>query len=225
MDDLFRARDQVQDKVRVSPVHQVIVQGIDITQRVWLDILRNGRGIAALGDAVRVAGNIREMEEVLHQTVVRRVVQGNEGLDPRVAEVLELLVVRAVHIGFPCAQAGGTPADFQHLLQFRVPGIQLGGQFKGIAGESTGQAAHRQRLIGRLHQQPDIAERAPAESGPRVFPSVRKENILPADEYFPINLVPVALARTVREIEGFGITDTDLGAFPAAEEQTHVGIG
>ena len=48
---------------------------------------------------------------------------GDQGLDAGVADVLELLVVGRVHVGFVGVEAGGAPTDLPDLVEVGVSRI------------------------------------------------------------------------------------------------------
>ena len=79
---------------------------------------------SVLGARLKVAPSAcarsRALDGVAHQARIAGHVERNQRLDARVAGVLELLVIGAVHVGFVGAQAGGAPAGFQDPLMQRI---------------------------------------------------------------------------------------------------------
>ena len=59
----------------------------------------------------------------------------NQCLDASVADVLELLVVRRVHVGFVCIEASGAPAGLPDLVEVGIAGFELGTLYEGVSGE------------------------------------------------------------------------------------------
>ena len=122
--NLFHARQQIFYQFPVRAVHQVIMNSVDIAQRIRGDVLRRGVGWGTShGDTLRITAQVRLSQEVLGQTVITSVKIGDKSLDTRVAQVLKLFIVRAVHIGLESTQTGGSPAYLQNLLQFLVVGV------------------------------------------------------------------------------------------------------
>ena len=60
---------------------------------------------------------------------------GDEGLDARVADVLKLLVVGRVHVGFMGIDACSAPADFPDFVEIGVGGFEFGAFFEWVCGE------------------------------------------------------------------------------------------
>ncbi len=81
------------------------------------DVLRKGAGIAAARDAFGNAGVVEGVEGLAGEAVVAGDGVGDERLDAGVANVLELLVVGRVHVGFVGIKAGGAPADLPDLVE------------------------------------------------------------------------------------------------------------
>ena len=82
---------------------------------------------------MREASNARE--RLAREAVVARHGVGDEGLDARVADVLQLLVVGRVHVGFMGVEAGGAPTDLPDLVEVGVAGVEGGALLKRIGGE------------------------------------------------------------------------------------------
>ena len=127
---------------------------------------------------------------------------GDERLDARVAHVLQLLVVGAVHVGLVRAGSGGAPADLPEAPERRVPGVEAAALLEGVAGEVHGQAVEGERLGGGLHLDPHVAPRAPpqrVEDASRA--AVRDDLVLVADEALALEVVAVALLPGLRGLE------------------------
>ena len=251
--NLLRTGHEVQHELRIPAVHQIVVHRIDVTEGIGLDVLGNGRGITALGNAVGTAGDIGQIEEVLYQTVVLAVEKGNQRLDAGIAQILQALIIRTVHVGFRGTEPSRAPADVQDVLQFLPVRVQAGVPRERIAGESAGNPVHGQGFIPSFHHQPHIAESAPGKGGELlVLRTVGNEDILPADEHLPFRLVAVALAddrgdphkipvflRDIgqflfrrhlprfggRDIQGLRVADPHPGALAAAHPEVEISIG
>ena len=82
---------------------------------------------------------MRESSKAVDGLAAEAVVAGNgvgdEGLDARVADVLELLVVGRVHVGFMGVEAGGAPTDLPDLVEVGVAGFEFGALLEGVGGE------------------------------------------------------------------------------------------
>ena len=82
---------------------------------------------------------MRESSKAADGLAAESVVAGNgvgdEGLDARVADVLELLVVGRVHVGFMGVDAGGAPARLPDFVEVGVAGFEFGALFERVGGE------------------------------------------------------------------------------------------
>ena len=90
----------------IGAVHPVVVEHADPEQRKGGDGLRQRTGIAAARDAVGDARVVEGLECLAAEPVVAGHGVGDERLDARVADVLELLVVGRVHVGFMGVERG-----------------------------------------------------------------------------------------------------------------------
>ncbi len=99
------------------------------------NVLRKIAWIAAAGDAFGDAGVVECGDGLAGEAVVAGDRVGDERLDARVADVLELLVVGRVHVGFMGVVAGGAPADVPDLGEVGVAGIEFGALLEGVGGE------------------------------------------------------------------------------------------
>jgi hypothetical protein len=88
---------------------------------------------------------------------------GDERLDARVADVLELLVVGRVHVGFMGVVAGGAPTDLPDFGEVGVGGVEGGALFKGIGGELGGEGFEGERVVAGSDVEVEIAPGAPPE--------------------------------------------------------------
>ena len=82
------------------------------------------------------------------QAVVAGDREGDEGLNTGVADVLKLLEVGGVHVGFVGIEARGAPADVPNLVEICVAGLESGALFKWIACELCGEGVEREGGAG-----------------------------------------------------------------------------
>ena len=85
-----------------------------------------------------------------HQPVVARHVERDQGLDARVADVLELLVVGRVEVGLEGAQPRAAPVDRPHVREPGEVAVEAGPQLERIGGEDAVEVVDAQRLVRRL---------------------------------------------------------------------------
>ena len=111
------------------------------------------------GDARLVEG----LDGLAGEAVVAGDGVGDEGLDAGVADVLELLVVGRVHVGFVGVEAGGAPTDLPDLVEVGVGGVEGGALLEGIGGEVGGEGFEGERLVGGFDVEVEIAPGAPPE--------------------------------------------------------------
>ena len=104
----------------VPTVHPPVMAGVQPEKGVGSDILRKVGGVAAHRQAVGSHRLASLLQQIAYHASVAGVVHRNQSLDAGIAEVLQLFVIGAVHIGLVGAETGGAPADVQHLLQRRV---------------------------------------------------------------------------------------------------------
>ena len=126
----------------------------------------------------------------------------DERLDPRVADVLELLPVRRVHVGLvrvtaaPCAsrrrRSGGARDRSTRTSRAARRGYALNARADVRDGE---------RLVGGLHRDLDVAERPPPQRRNSAIPAaIGQEAIAKARHDLALDLVAIALLalRAVR---------------------------
>ena len=116
MQDAFGSRHEVTQKIIVLAIAHIVVQGIDVTQSVRRDVLALRSWVAALGATFGIATLVGLGQEVLDHSLVTSIVQGDECLYASVAEILELFVVRAIHVGLVSTKTGSAPTDLENLL-------------------------------------------------------------------------------------------------------------
>ena len=141
---------------------------------------------------------------------------------------MQLLVIRAVHIRLIGAQTGGTPSYLEHTAQLLMSRSGESGLVtERIGGESPIHILDHQRLGSRLHFQLHISPCTPPQGGEETIISPISQYLIPVPDKLLIRqLVPMSLAiQRIRFsgrflfllIEGFRITDMDLGLLSFAE--------
>lgn len=104
----------------LAPVAPIVVSHAYPIERERRDELVNARRVAAHRDAVRYDRLAALFDGIARHVPVARIVERNERLNPRVAEILQLFVVGTVHVGLVRAQARRPPADVEHAVQLRM---------------------------------------------------------------------------------------------------------
>ena len=89
---------------------------------------------------------VERLQRLTGQPVVAADGVGDQCLDAGVADVLQLLVVGRIHVGFVRVEAGGAPADLPDLLQVGIAGFQLRALLERIGGEIGRQGLQVERL-------------------------------------------------------------------------------
>src|SRR5713101_3595238 len=129
-----------------------------------------------------------------HEAAVAGRVQRDEGLDPRIAYVLELLVVGAVHVRLMRAQPCRPPTHVEDRVQLGPAGLEARPALEGIAGRGGGEVLDGERRVRGLHLELDVAVRPPpqgAEAPSRA--AVGDEHVAHSPHLLPLDLVAMAL--------------------------------
>ena len=224
-EDVARAGQGVADDLRVGAVHPVVVKHADPEQRERGDVLREGTGIAAARDAFGDAGLVEGLRGLAAEAVVAGDGVGDERLDARVADVLELLVVGRVHVGFVGIEARGAPADFPDLVEIGCAGLELGALLEGVGGEVGLQRFERERFGAGGDVEVEIAPGAPPEGHEdAVLAAVGEEAVGQAESlrgcFTPLSRCSRSIAIAlvlVFVVEGFGVGEDDVRAFAAGD--------
>ncbi len=151
------------DRLRVGPVHPVVVQHADPEQGKGGDVLRQGAGIAAAGDAFGNARLVEGLEGLAGEPVVAGHGVGDQRLDAGVADVLELLVVGRVHVGFVGVEAGGAPTDLPDFVEVGSAGLEFGALLEGIGGELRRERFQVKGSVAGGDVEVEVAPGAPPE--------------------------------------------------------------
>ena len=172
---------------------------------------------------------VERLDGLPGQPAVARHVVRHQRLDARVARVLQLLVVRAVHVRFVRAQARGPPADVEHARDLVARRLAAGSSegrraLERVARVDGTKVVHGQRRVLRLDRQLEVAEGPPPERpehAPR--PAVRHELVAVAAEDLARDLVPMSLGGAGGAGEqGLRVPQPDRGAGAARHLQLGV---
>jgi hypothetical protein len=119
---------------------------------------------------------------------------GDQHFQARVAGVLHLLPVGAVHERFVRVDAQRTPADVPDRIQRRVAALEARQLPKWIAGFMHAQGAQRQRLGAGAHVDFDETKRAPPQRREAARRAIRDECVVEADHLPVVHEIAIALA-------------------------------
>ena len=133
----------------------------DPEQRERRNELRHRAGVPAAGNPISGAGVVEGFQGLPGEPVVARHSIRDEGLDAGVAHILELLVVRGVHVGFMGVEACGAPTDLPDFGEFRIGGLEGGAFLERVSGEVGSQGLQLERLGRGLNVEVQIAPCAP----------------------------------------------------------------
>ncbi len=201
--------DRSSDRLRVGPVHPVVVQHADPEQRKGGDVLRQGTGIAAAGDALGNARIVEGREGLAGEPVVAGHAVGDQRLDAGVADVLELLVVGRVHVGFMGVEAGGAPADLPDLVEVGSAGLEFGALLKGIGGELGSERVQVKGIGAGGDVQVEVAPGSPPQRlEGAVVAAVGQEAVVEPEGHAVADLVAIAFVL-VLVVEGFRVGEAD----------------
>ena len=217
------AWQHVRDKCGVVLVHPVIVQHADPPEGKRRDILLQAGGRAAVSGAFRAARGIQQLDGVAHEAAIAGHIKRDQRLHARVAGILQLLVVGAIHVGFVSAQTRGAPAGVEDLLNLGGAAVEARFALERIAGVEAVEVVDSQRLFLRFYREPEIAPGAP----PKRFKAsplraIGDEGVVPADELLALDFVAVALIVEAGEPQRLRITHVDPGVLAAAHSQLRI---
>ena len=178
----------------IACIPPVVVHHPDPEEREGRNELRQLARIAALRDPVGNARLVEQLDGVPHQAIVAGHVHRDERLDPRIADVLELLPVRRVHVGLVRAQSRRVPADVEDALQRRIAGLEVALALEGIRAERCANVRDRQRLGCGLDRHLHVPKRPPPQRAEQpAFAAVGQEPIGEAGDDLAGDLVAVPL--------------------------------
>ena len=185
-------------------------------------MLQAGRR-AAVGRAFGAARGIQQFDGVAHQAAVACHVDRDESLHARVAGILQLLVVRAIHVGFVGAETRGAPAGVEDFLNLGGAGVKAGLALEWITGVDALEIVDGERLILRFDGEPEIAPGAPPERlEAAARAAIGNEDVVRADELLACDFVAVALIAEAWKPQRLRIAQVDPGVFPAANGQLRI---
>src|SRR5437762_10192453 len=140
-----------------------------------------------------------------HESVVTGNVDRDEFLHARVADVLELLPVRRVHVRLERTDARAVPVHAPHVgepWQVARKSPALG---ERICGEDSVQIVHAERFVACRYVELDVAEGAPVQSSKTAMrTAVGKEDVVNAAHSAAADLVSISLL-SFRVDEGFRV--------------------
>jgi hypothetical protein len=87
------------------------------------------------GDRIGAVAEL--LNGIAHLHRIAGLVKRDQGLHSEIADVLQLLVVRAIHKGIPCAQSGRPATGFPHFGKLQVAAFKGGGLIHRVCGEQV----------------------------------------------------------------------------------------
>src|SRR5664279_5656024 len=139
--------------------------------------------VARVSQPLRQARGADLPDRLCGQPRVARSRVGHERLNARVADVLELLVIRAILIGLVRAQSGGVPANLPDFVERRVGTFETAAFRKRVTGPTILQPANRQ-WNRRLHRHAHIPEATMEERFVNLAPGARDVSVVVALDPF-----------------------------------------
>ncbi len=183
----------------VGHVPVVIVHHPRPPEREPRDVLFQARRIAAHGAPVALPRVVEQVDGVAHQPRVAGLEQRDQALHARIARVLQLLVVRAVHVCLVGAQSRCAPAHVENLIQLRHSGVELCLAHERKARGGGADPFHCYRLVLALDLQLKITIGAPPQRTKHAVRSaIQDELIVVADELLALDLVAIPLLVGIR---------------------------
>src|SRR5206468_262024 len=102
-------------EIHVAAIPPEVAHHSNPQEREGRNDLRDGCGIAALGNPLRNSGIVKGLDRLASKPVITGNAIRDQGLDARVADVLQALPIRSIHIGVVRIEACGAPADLPDL--------------------------------------------------------------------------------------------------------------
>src|SRR5688500_18196514 len=116
--------------------------------------------------------------------VITTVVVRYQRLNAAITNVLELFVVRTIHISFKCACSISAPSNIQYLLHLGVCYLQLSIEFERIACKCSVKIFNNQWLIFGSNIQKNISECAETKCSEILIVSIIRNNtVLSSNEF------------------------------------------
>src|SRR4051812_21777515 len=104
------------------------------------------------------------LDGLAHQPVVPGDVERAQTLDARIADVLELLPVRRVHVRLERSDARAIPVHAPHVAEPREVAGEMPALDERIRGEDSVEIVHPKRLRCGADGHLDVAEGAPVQA-------------------------------------------------------------
>src|SRR5436190_19471829 len=159
-----------------------------------------------------------------HESVVTGDVERDESLHARVADVLELLPVRRVHVSLERPDAGAVPVHAPHVGEPWQVARKSSALGERICGEDSVQIVHAQRFVACRYVELDVAEGAPVQSSKTAMrTAVGKEDVVHAAYSASVDLVSISLLP-FRVDEGFRVRKTHGASSAAARLQHRISV-
>ena len=173
------------------------------------------------------------MQRLQREPVVVGYRVGDERLDARVADVLQLLPVGRVHVGFVRVEARGAPTDFPDFgevggeggVGVGTCGLEVGALLKWIGGEVGLERFEGEGLVAGGDVNCEIAPGAPPERlKGAVLAAVGQEFVAQARGGAACDGIAVGFV-VVLVVERLGIGELDARALAAGDGELRVGGG
>ena len=146
-----RSRNRRLRRPRIGSVHPVVPHHPHPQQRKRRNRLRQRARIAAPRNPIREPRVIKRLQRLPCQPIVPRHGVRNQSLYPRVAYILQLLVIRRVHVSLMRIQPRRPPTDLPNLLQLLVVRLERRPLLKWISRKLRRQRIQCQRFARRLN--------------------------------------------------------------------------
>ena len=225
VEDGARARELPAHEGGVVPPRPVVVDHPHPQEGERRDELLRGARVAAEGDPLGAPRAVEVVDGLPREPVVPGHRVGDEGLDPGVADVLELLVVGAVHVRLVGARARRPPPHLPEAAERRVARVEAGALLERVGGEVHGEAVEGERLVFRLDVDLHVAPGAPPERVERApGTAVGEDLVLVPGEALALERVAVPLLPRLPGLEErLLVADDDPRPAAAGEEQLGIG--
>ena len=150
-EDFAHARKVTDNHRLVGLLHPPVIEHGDPQQRERGDGVGAAAGIGPFGEAARYAGLRKGIDRLFGQPGVTRYPIGNQHLQAGIADILQLLPERTVHVGFVRIDKRGAPADLPDAVKLWIAAFEPTDLREGVAGFVHGQIFQRQWLVAGRH--------------------------------------------------------------------------
>ena len=192
--------------------------------------------VATLRNPLCYAGVVHQRQAITGQSVIPGIIIRHQHLYPGVANILQLFIVRAIHVCFMRTKPGSTPADVKYLINFRIMKFEFGVLHKGITREGAIDIFNHQWLSFRFYLEPYVSICSPPEG--RVFlvgGSIGDYTVCFANKSLSIEFIAISFGQcwNPKATDVFILSDVKTFCLPhgytcilsTAEYQRRVGIG